>query len=180
MRRTSAALLTLLAFLSTLAFVWSGLAKEQTPRPKPAQPAQGADATPPSPAKAEAASPTRDLFVFGDEAAARRSDATRDDRPGATPATSASPAPTPEATPAPRARLVGFLRTTAGPSAVLALDGAVEIARVREERRGYRLLALDEEAATVRLKTPEGDELELSVATPTSAAAAEGDAAAQP
>lgn len=181
MRRTSAALLTLLAFLSTLALVWSGgVAREPASRSLPAQAADPAAPAPLPAATTEAEGPTRDLFVFGEAAEARRSDEHLA-QPSATSWTLATAAtPTPEPTPAPRARLVGFLRTAAGPSAVLALDGAVEIARVREARRGYRLLALDEETATVRLETPEGEELELSLATPGAEAAAESDAPTRP
>ncbi len=178
MRRTFAALLTVIAFFSTLAFVWSGLAKEKATHPR-AVPAPTAT---PSATEASAASvergPTRDLLVYGDESGVPP--ATTDTaRPGAAAVgTSSATVPTPEATPAPRARLVGFVHTAAGVSAVLALDGAVEVARVREERRGYRVLAFDEEAGTARVQTPEGEELELRE-EPT-VAAPEGDAPAAP
>jgi hypothetical protein len=178
MRRTSAALLTLAAFLSTLAFVWTGQAREgAATRPSPAPTRPAASPTPQTPPVAAAPAPTRDLFVYGEGEDAQRPGSTRDGATSAAPSTAAA-TPTPEPTPAPRARLVGFLRTSSGVSAVLALDGAVEVARVREERRGYRLLAVDEEAATARLRTPEGEEVELSAPLPAPASGA--DEAARP
>jgi hypothetical protein len=151
-----ASTITLLA----LALGWygfPGLAGEQ------ARPAESVAAPRPAPqqgreARATTPSPTRDLFAYGD-ASARASTAPAP----ASPTPAAGEASTP---PAPRIRLVGFLHAEGRLAAALVIDSTVDVVQAGESVGGYRVLALDEDRSTVRLVTPEGEEIEVGNPAP--------------
>jgi hypothetical protein len=150
-------MIVIAAVASTLALQWGGLAREEGRQAPAAAGTQlGARETPPAAARG---APTRDLFVFGDDSDLDA--APEAVLPGATHATEESGGALTEPTPEPRARLVGFLRKGGRVSAVLSLDGAVEVVAVDEERRGYRVLAIDEDTGSARLRSPEGETVDV-------------------
>jgi hypothetical protein len=146
------------ALASTLALQWGGLAREGGRPAVPAPAAKPLAETPPAHASPPAA-PTRDLFAFGDEQGPSTvgSAPSSAERLGAA-AAEAAPEPTPE----PRVRLIGFVRQRGRVAAVLSIENVIEVASVDEERSGYLILAIDEEAASARVRSPEGETLDVS------------------
>ncbi len=142
----------------TLALVgFPGLAREKSP-PAPA-PAVSPDSSAEAPRATPAPpSPSRDLFVFKDE---RQADEASAGTSAWTPAERA-PAASPSPTPAAPVRLVGFVRSQGQVTAVLAIDATIELAKVGDEVRGYRVLSFDPDLAQARLRAPDGQELDLA------------------
>jgi hypothetical protein len=151
-----------LATLALAALVWTGLpglamvgSRRTTGISRPGATA-GARATPPSAEMPPM--PMRDLFRFGDEQAPATQRV-----PEAVASAAAAAAP-PAATLAPaRVRLVGFVRAGGQLKAALAIDASIDVLGAGEELSGFRLLAIDEDAARARLRTPEGDEIEIAL-----------------
>jgi hypothetical protein len=160
-RRAALALLGL-ATLALATLVWTGLpgleivgSRRTAGISKP-----GAPASAPTTRQAAEMPPMamRDLFRFGDEQAPATQPVPAAVAPTAT--TSAPPAET--LAPA-RVRLVGFVRAGDKVKAALAIDASVDVLGVGEESNGFRLLAIDEDASRTRLRTPEGDEIEVAL-----------------
>jgi Tfp pilus assembly protein PilP len=119
------------------------------PRRDAEQPSLSASA-PPAPA-AYAPPLSRDPFRFADEASVALPEPALVDRQPATAASSFAPPP---------ARLSGFVRRAGRVLAVLSVPGGALVLGVGEEIDGYRVLSIDEEIG-VRVRTPDGRELEL-------------------
>jgi hypothetical protein len=102
--------------------------------------------------------PRRDLFRFGDSPAPTMHAGEIPAAPAVAAVAAATPAP-----PA-RVRLVGFVQTQGRRKAALAIESEIDVAGPGEEVRGFRVLELDEDAAHVRLRTPEGNEIEAALA----------------
>jgi hypothetical protein len=158
-RRTLTAALGLAA-LGLVAFGWAARPNQRRPD---ASPTTAAGRTGPANAqgdgRAPASVPTRDLFQFGDQGPAATG-------PVEPQPTTPPTVPAADPTPAPRARLVGFVRTPTAVKAALSLDGRVEVVALHEERSGFRVLALDADDGRVRVLSPEGQELELTLSAP--------------
>jgi hypothetical protein len=103
------------------------------------------------------AMPTRDLFRFGDSQSPMT-------RPALAPTASAVVPAAAATAPPLRVRLIGFVRTQRRLKAVVAVEGAINVLGPGEEASGFRVLDLDEDAARVRLRTPEGDEMQAVLA----------------
>lgn len=163
MRLRGAIALLAIAAIGLVALAWSNLPGLATGASRRAMP----DATPDTAADRRAlprssrtpVMPRRDLFRFGDSSPAPTT------RAGETPVAPAAAAVA-VATPAPpaRVRLVGFVQTQGRLKAALAIESEIDVAGPGEEVRGFRVLDLDEDAAHVRLRTPEGDEIEAALA----------------
>jgi|WetSurMetagenome_2_1015567.scaffolds.fasta_scaffold86624_2 hypothetical protein len=154
MRRRVAVALLGVSALVLAALVWPGLPGGATGNQRRAlssvAPEAGAAQRAATPAR-----PTRDLFRFGDSQSAET-------RPAQTP--SSSPAATVTAAPPARVRLIGFVRTQGRLKAVVAVEGTINVLGSGEETGGFRILDLDEDAGNARLRTPEGEELEVALA----------------
>jgi hypothetical protein len=149
--------------LIILSLAWSGfpgLAREKNRHTPTRAPLEGTGAETPRATPAPR-SPTRDLFLFSDErTTGATAPAARAGAPGDTPVASTPP------TPVAPVRLVGFVRSQGRAAAVLAIDSTIELAKVGDEVHGYRVLSLDEDLASARLRAPDGQEIEI--ATPSS------------
>jgi hypothetical protein len=161
MRRRNAIALLAVAALLLLALAWSNRAGRATGRSDTAARSAAAERaaakSAPSRVDEAPARPTRDLFNFGDGESALPAT-----QPSA--AAAATVAATPAAEPPLRVRLVGFVRTQRQLKAVLAVEGLINVLGSGEKADGFRVLELDEDAARVRLRTPEGDEIDATLA----------------
>jgi hypothetical protein len=163
MRARGRGVLAATAGLLLLVFLWSvfpGLARQATRSRRGQQPHLNPPAGAPLTYEQVVPMPTRDLFAFGPDHATVPAPSRSVGSRARTDA-----APPPDLTPPPRARLVGFMQSEGRVVAALAIDSTVELVQAGGEIHGYRVLSLDADARTVRLRTPEGEDLELSAPT---------------
>ena len=161
MRRRRVVALLAFAAIGLLVLAWSSLPGLATGGSRRAVP----DATPEAVAHGRAllrsgetpVMPRRDLFRFGDSP----TPATRFVETPVAPAVVTAAATT---APPQRVRLVGFVQAQGRLKAALAIESGIDVGGPGEEVRGFRVIALDEDAARVRLRTPEGDEIEAALA----------------
>lgn len=133
MKRRVVAIVAGLAALGLVALAWSGRPNLDRANALPAAAAESPAASIAEPHDSpRTAIPTRDLFEFGDDARSASASVAPTQ-----PAADTQPATTPA--PAPRARLVGFVRTATTVRAALSLDGRVEVVALGEERAGFRV-----------------------------------------
>ena len=154
------------AGLLLLVVLWSlfpGLARQATRSQSGQQRQPVPAAATPLPYEHVVPAPTRDLFAFGPADATPP--APSGSSGGSAAAARTDAGPTPEPARAPRARLVGFVQSPGGVAAALVIDSTVELVRAGGEVHGYRVLSIDTDSRTARLRTPEGDEIELSAPT---------------